>query len=297
MVNDSPKESRFSPVVTDFVAGSVAGCVSIFTGHPIDTVKVRMQSSSAYTSGIQCARNIIANEGFYVLYRGLLPPLLTSAVVSAAVFTTYGYTLEIMKGRKESASYFDMFIAGLVSGIPCGIISTPVELIKIQEQINPSKFGQPWQCAYVLTKKSGIFGLFRGLNATVCREVPAFGIYFLSYEIITDKLQESTQMKKFFLSFLSGGLAGALSWGVVYPIDVVKTNLQLMTVTPNFTSGEVCVVPTQNVGIIQMANILVQQHGWRYLFRGLNVTLFRSLPVNAVVFPTYHLTTDLLEAV
>ena len=33
---------------------------------------------------------------------------------------------------------------------------------------------------------------------------------------------------------------------------------------------------------------LVNEHGWRYMFRGLGVTLARAFPVNAIIFPVYE---------
>lgn len=34
---------------------------------------------------------------------------------------------------------------------------------------------------------------------------------------------------------------------------------------------------------------LVRQHGWRYLFHGLGVTILRAFPVNGMIFPVYEL--------
>ena len=40
---------------------------------------------------------------------------------------------------------------------------------------------------------------------------------------------------------------------------------------------------------------LVQRHGWRYMFRGLGVTLAGAVPFNAVIFPTYEYVLGQLE--
>ena len=53
----------------DFVAGSIAGCAGQLVGHPLDSIKVRLQSQSLVKgsttnslSAYQCAK-LIYNEG------------------------------------------------------------------------------------------------------------------------------------------------------------------------------------------------------------------------------------------
>ena len=38
----------------------------------------------------------------------------------------------------------------------------------------------------------------------------------------------------------------------------------------------------------EQRNDIVKEHGWRYMFRGLGVTLCRAFPVNAIIFPVYE---------
>ena len=57
----------------DFIAGSVSGALSQLFGHPFDTVKVRMQTSSGvYNRGlIDAFRRIIVREGPLALFQGV----------------------------------------------------------------------------------------------------------------------------------------------------------------------------------------------------------------------------------
>lgn len=290
-MSDGRRRTRFSPVFNDFVAGSVAGCAATFTGHPIDTVKVRLQSSLDYTSAFDCARSILLNEGSRAFYRGLLVPLATSMVVSASAFTTYGYVLNYIK-RREEPSHSEIFIAGLMSGVPTALILSPVELIKVQLQGKNICFKGPLDCVKHLTKDS-FSGLLRGMSATFMREMPAFGVYFLAYHLLDDVCQKTMKMGAVPSSFVSGALAGALSWIVIYPVDVVKTNIQLLSKSNPYEA--VLGKPFIDVNPIRMLFILQKQYGTRFLFRGLGVCMVRALPVNAVVFPSYHMTLKLME--
>lgn len=288
-MKDAPKRTKFSPYLNDFIAGSVAGCAATVTGHPIDTVKVRLQSSLNYKSAFDCVRSILLNEGSQAFYRGLLVPLATSMVVSASAFATYGYVLNFIK-RQEEPSCSEIFVSGLLSGIPTAFILSPVELIKVQLQGGPRNFKGPTDCIKYLTRNGSIFC---GMSATMMRETPAYGIYFLSYHYLTDILQKAVNMGAVTASFVGGALAGALSWVVIYPLDVVKTNIQLLAVTP--TPGAVQGRVVYDVNPIRMLFILQKERGTKFLFRGLGVCMLRALPVNAVVFPSYHMTLNMLE--
>lgn len=57
----------------EMAAGGVGGACLVFVGHPLDTIKVRIQTmvikpgeAPPYTSALDCARKIVAKEGFVV---------------------------------------------------------------------------------------------------------------------------------------------------------------------------------------------------------------------------------------
>ncbi|GFH19505.1 mitochondrial substrate carrier, partial [Haematococcus lacustris] len=68
----------------DLVAGAVAGAANVLSGYPLDTVKVRMQSSSpgAPHGAMACLRHILRHEGVPGLFRGVTTPLVGGALES-----------------------------------------------------------------------------------------------------------------------------------------------------------------------------------------------------------------------
>ena len=77
--------------------------------------------------------------------------------------------------------------------------------------------------------------MFRGLSATIAREMPSYAFYFATYGFLI------AQWRAVFSGLVAlqalgplvcGGLAGMAAWLPVYPIDVVKTEMQ------NCTGGE-----------------------------------------------------------
>ena len=68
-------------------------------------------------------------------------------------------------------------------------------------------------------------GLYKGFWITVCRDVPSYAIYFGSYEYFKYLLSNGASDTSLGVKFLSGGLAGSMSWICIYPIDIIKTRV------------------------------------------------------------------------
>jgi solute carrier family 25 carnitine/acylcarnitine transporter 20/29 len=67
---------------------------------------------------------------------------------------------------------------------------------------------------------------------------------------------------------------------MVYPLDIIKTRIQTTPMD----------APLDSRRILAVARQIVEQHGWRRLFRGLNITVIRAFPVNGIIFPVYEYT-------
>ena len=76
-------------------------------------------------------------------------------------------------------------------------------------------------------------------------------------------------------SALAGGISGAFTWAIIYPFDVIKSQIQ---------TGPL----DKRISMWKVGYDIVKEHGWRYMFRGLGVTLCRAFPVNAIIFPVYE---------
>lgn len=107
-----------------------------------------------------------------------------------------------------------------------------MELVKIRLQCQGHTAGPQthyagnFDCIRQIWLANGARGMMRGLSATIVRDTPSYGAYFVSYEILCRMLApEGTDPKE--LSgvrlMLAGGLGGIAGWTSTYPIDVVKT--------------------------------------------------------------------------
>jgi solute carrier family 25 carnitine/acylcarnitine transporter 20/29 len=120
-------------ILKDLAAGSIAGVANVLSGHPFDTIKVRMQMLD--TKLIPCIQSIVSKEGITSLYKGVYSPLFNVPVVNAVIFGAYEMALRFL-GASSSADIplLTGVIAGSFSGLVNCVLVTPVELLKCRQQ-------------------------------------------------------------------------------------------------------------------------------------------------------------------
>lgn len=90
MVGDD-KEKQKSPLING-VAGAGAGAISVVLTMPQDVIKTRMQGEDAkrlYSSTLDCARQIIAKDGFLFFYSGMWPRMVRVSLDVAITFCIF----------------------------------------------------------------------------------------------------------------------------------------------------------------------------------------------------------------
>jgi len=292
----------------DFVAGGMAGSASVIVGHPLDTIKVRIQNS--HTGGI--LSSITEFGGVTSLFRGMAAPLGTAAAINAIVFSSYGmgsrwYDSYIADPELEDTRELNhdppekAFVCGSFAGLVQCVVICPMEHIKCRLQVQHGKgkpdnlFKGPVEATRGILQRHGVSRLYQGWWSTVLREVPAFGLYFAVYDHMKDRVNtflakragvdpqlslETPRTHTWIASAIAGGIAGSATWAIVYPVDVIKTHVQTMPLD----------TPRIQLSMYRVGSQIVAKHGWRHLFRGLGITLIRAFPVNGTIFPVYEFT-------
>lgn len=116
--------------VHHFALGSLAGAFGAFMVYPIDLVKTRMQNqrsarvgSVMYKNSIDCAKKVVANEGFLGLYSGVLPQLVGVAPEKAIKLTVNDLVRGKFTDKKSGAIWWPYeVLAGGTAGA-CQVVS------------------------------------------------------------------------------------------------------------------------------------------------------------------------------
>ncbi|CAF1318121.1 unnamed protein product [Adineta ricciae] len=284
--------------IKDFIAGGVGGACLVITGHPLDTIKVRLQTQAKplpgqiplYTGTFDCAKKIISKEGFFGLYKGMGAPLVGVTPMFAVCFFGYGIGKKLQTPSGEHGEYTltQIFAAGMLSGVFTTVIMAPGERIKcllqIQHAGHEKRYNGPMDCAKQLYKEGGIRSIYKGTALTLMRDVPASGVYFASYEYLKKALRSEGQSDLGALkTLLAGGLAGICNWVVAIPPDVLKSRFQTAP------AGKY-------TGIGDVLRELIRTEGIRSLYKGIVPVMLRAFPANAACFLGYEVTIKFLDS-
>uniref|UniRef100_A0A3Q3MFU4 Solute carrier family 25 member 45 n=1 Tax=Mastacembelus armatus TaxID=205130 RepID=A0A3Q3MFU4_9TELE len=265
----------------EFIAGSISGAVGMIVGHPLDTVKVRLQAQHVYKGFFHCVGRTYTHEGLRGFFKGMAFPVLTTGITHSIAFGSYSNALDYLtqsqcsdNGQGKPASAAQVFIAGCFSGLAQVFVSAPIDLVKVrlQGQTTAERYGGPVHCVAIILKEEGPRGLFRGGLALALRDIPCFGLYFLPYEVTRKALTENT-----FAILTAGGVAGVVTWAFATPMDVVKARLQMSGAGGRVYSG-----------VLHCMRVSVREEGVRVFFKGLLLNSVRAFPVNAVTFLSYE---------
>ena len=229
----------------EYIYGLIGGIVGTICSHPPDTIKTRLQSGTAKTF----------KEALKMgnLYKGVSAPLGGIGVEKALVFGFYE------KCKKYGLSDG---LSGIIGGFASTLVVVPVDRIKIlmqnKEPITKSLFK--------------LSSLYKGFSITIFRETPGFGIYFTTYNTLTNNFNKNKDLLK---SFLFGSISGFTSWLFIYPSDLIKTRFQ-------------AIKNTNNVPITQVIKDIYKNESFKGFYRGFSYAIMRAIPLHGGVFLGYE---------
>ena len=77
---------------------------------------------------------------------------------------------------------------------------------------NQGKYNNEMDCIKKIVKQDGMSGLLgRGLDATLAREVPGYGLYFVAYSLLTQS-EIGRLLGQNLAPLVCGAAAGCISW-------------------------------------------------------------------------------------
>ena len=149
------------------------------------------------------------------------------------------------------------------------------------EQVQRRTFNSTFDGLRKIARHEGFTTLWRGLSPTLAMSVPGNIIYFTGYEWLrfnkASPIHQTT--KDDYAPFVAGSVARILAATTVSPIELFRTRLQAST--GSTATGHVA---NTFKGIREMVN----QHGYRSLWRGLTLTLWRDVPFSGMYWWGYE---------
>jgi solute carrier family 25 carnitine/acylcarnitine transporter 20/29 len=281
------------------IGGLSAGVLGTIIGFPLDLIKTRLQTGSSSLgqrqSILSIGKGIVRSEGIGALYIGIGPPLISLSILNTTTFIQYAYFRELYQANPG----WDLrnFLAGVSCAPFAGIVSTIENFTKTQMQLDNIKqpkreFTGSWNCFTTLIRQHGLGIIYTGHFVNTVREISFIGPYFFLYEGLREtfirKQQELKRQENFqqqtYPSFISnvkfaipvaGGLSGALSWLISFPLDCIRAGVQGQRMPPNKNAFQIC-------------RELILTRGIRGLYAGSSASIARAFLVSGSRFSAYE---------
>ncbi|KAI1721418.1 mitochondrial carrier protein [Ditylenchus destructor] len=279
--------------IIDLLSGTAGGIACVYSGQPLDTVKVKMQAfPDLYGNWVKCCRDTWKMDGIRGLYAGTIPALAANVAENAVLFAAYGYCQKLVSyGRDKevkSMSPVENAVSGSMAAVFAALVLCPTELVKVKLQSQRETLGKsahctPFSVCRDMYRTGGIRSFMVGMTPTLAREVPGYFFFFGSYETCRyfftpkDKTKDDIGAVK---TAISGGVGGMALWTMIFPADVVKSRMQI--------SGKGT--------LLGSLMTIAREEGIRALYKGLTPTIIRSGLASAFLFVVYENTRRILHS-
>jgi solute carrier family 25 oxoglutarate transporter 11 len=242
------------PLPTRMVLSAVAGMGAATFCHPLDVIRVQMQTFS-YKNTAEAAVSIYRSAGFVNgLYSGISAAYLRQWLYGSFRMGIYSYLLEEAKhkngGRSDTIPFSTKLGMGCISGSIGSFVGTPSEVALVRmsadSKLPPAErrnYKHVVDCLVRITREEGPTKLWRGATPTVARAT-----------LLSSATLGVTSQAKIYLSE-SGwfGVNGSMMGGIPMmfcatllssfcanivsnPFDVVKSRMQQMPVAADGTA-------------------------------------------------------------
>jgi len=283
-----------SIIAKSLLAGGVAGMCAKTAVAPLDRVKILLQAQNKHYKQLGVAaslKKVVTNEGTLALFKGNTAQMVRVFPYGALQFTSFELFKTLLPslglGWLGKEAHTMKFVAGSLAGLTAVSATFPLDTIRARlafQVVGETKYQGILHAGGSIMRTEGAVGLYRGLTPTLLGIIPYAGLSFYFFELLKTKLLQhfpwarskspSGEMTLVLSAkLLCGGLAGALSQTISYPLDVARRKMQLG-------------VGGNMRGVL--VNTYNQEGIVRGLFRGMSVNYVRAIPMTAISFSVYE---------
>ncbi|CDI81755.1 mitochondrial carrier domain-containing protein, putative [Eimeria praecox] len=193
---------------------------------------------------------------------------------------------------------------GVISGVARGAavaIFNPISIVKtrMESSLGP---GGMMQAFIQLLRNERPLDWFRGTMATICRDFPFSGLFFVVYVNLKSHMgveADSRERVSYYAlqNFGCGAVAAATASAITHPFDVLRTRLQLDGVATAVTMPSTAVNSsiqgnhrqgTPQRGLLRRVAQLARDEGPGVLWRGLGMRLLKRSLMAALTWTSFE---------
>ncbi|KAJ8004970.1 hypothetical protein DPEC_G00141800 [Dallia pectoralis] len=239
-----------------------------------------------FNSTLDAFIKIVRREGIKSLWSGLPPTLVMAVPATVIYFTCYDQLRAALKVRMGSHAEEAPLLAGALARVGSVTVISPLELIRTKLQAQRQSYRELSEVIRSAVQTDGWRSLWRGLGATLLRDVPFSAMYWYNYEKGKVWLCKHyhTREPTFAITFVSGAVSGSIASIVTLPFDVVKTRKQVEIVELQAMN----LSPRASTSTLSVMSRIVAENGIRGLFVGFLPRLIKVAPACAIMISSYE---------
>ncbi|XP_072041887.1 mitochondrial nicotinamide adenine dinucleotide transporter SLC25A51-like [Amphiura filiformis] len=276
MPQPQPQVQFQHPDWVEYVSGGGAAVVNIAATFPLNKLIFRQQLLNIR---LRVAVKQLKHEGMRTLYRGVLPPLCQRTLTLSMMFGLYDqYTRIVLQHFPDCPLTAAQMLAAILSGTSEAIM-VPFE--RVQTLLQDNRQRRYYYNSVQAFKRLSVYGVsefYRGLTPILLRNGPSNAVFFAFRGHFKKVLPEATSKSHEVVNnFISGAVLGAVISTVWFPLNVVKSRMQIKT-GGNFES---------TWGTFKL---IYEERGrkWRKMFRGVQLNFSRALISWGIINASYE---------
>ena len=292
-----------TPFTAAFCAGGVAGAVSRTVVSPLERLKILQQVQSVgrdeYKMSVgKALGKMWKDEGWKGFMRGNGTNCVRIVPYSAVQFGSFSlYKRYVENTTGQGLTSFERLVCGGCAGITSVTFTYPLDIVRTRLSIQTASFatlskhdGKPpgmWPTMVTMYKtEGGMRGLYRGILPTIAGVAPYVGLNFMVYESVRGYFTEPGEKNPpWYRKLAAGAISGAVAQTCTYPFDVLRRRFQV-----NSMSG----MGYKYTSIWNAISTIVQQEGFKGLYKGLSANLLKVAPSMASSWLSFEMTRDFL---
>ncbi|KAJ6519892.1 mitochondrial carrier domain-containing protein [Mycena sanguinolenta] len=228
-------------------------------------------------------RHVWRAEGMRGLWKGVGTTLVIGVPASTSYMLTYDHLLNVVLPPLLPAGVVPLS-AGILARSTITTIMSPLELVRTNLQstpahpLNPNTLRSVLRSVQSQVRCHGVRFLWRGLGATLWRDVPFSGLYWAGYETIKGSFRRRGQTGAG-VAFIAGAFSGMTSALITNPFDVLKTRRQAIIMSSS---------PSAKNSSIPLLVRILQTEGASSLFAGLVPRVAKIAPACGIMIACYE---------
>jgi solute carrier family 25 (mitochondrial carnitine/acylcarnitine transporter), member 20/29 len=292
--------STLEESILGLIGGALFGLVSPVVGHPLDTIKTKMQADSAHLHSTfsDTVKSVYRSQGVLGFYRGFLPPLLGSIAYRGVLFGAYSGAyaacehvpvlhepIFVSWGLRPS-----VLIGGIAASLARATIESPLDFIKVRSQIGKHAMHDAHSSghvhhanfrdvarAFASSPIQHVQHLYHGFLPTMFRTMGLVGSFFIMVDYSVRYIPDIINAP-LIGPFFKGGICATTAWVFAFPFETAKSVIQ------SDTTGKYKKMSGATWKVMKQ---LYRQRGISGLYRGFGPGASRSFLANGASMVVY----------